>query len=112
MYKNLAKSVKASLTASFQLSCLITARIDEWKGTDERFIIHWQEKIRAHEASVPGTGKWSDNMKMIILENSTTPLLYLKNVRHIAEQLKTHIGDAFSYDYHCVLLKLASQNHD
>ena len=65
-----------------------------------------------YEATVPNTDKWSDSMKMIMLENDLVPLPHIKSVKDMAEKLKTHSGDIFFYDYYKQLLKLSAQNHD
>ena len=56
-------SVKAYLIFSSQLSFLIITKIDERKGTDEGFILHWQDKLRIYEATVPSTKKYPCVMK-------------------------------------------------
>ena len=49
---------------------------------------------------------------MIMLENSIEQRPYLKQVKQMADQLKTHIGDTLSYDYYQQLLISATQKHD
>ena len=88
-------SIKASLTTSSQISYLTISIIDELKGVDEDFIIHWNEKLRACEATIPRTDKWSDSMEKIMLEHDAAPLPQLKNVKCMDEQLKLIVGALF-----------------
>ena len=43
-----------------------------------------------HEAEVLYSGKWSDNMKNIILENDTESFPHLNSVKGMAEKLKAY----------------------
>ena len=60
--------MKASLITSSQLSYLTITRTYEWKGVDEGFILHWQDKLRIYEDTVPSTEKWLESIKTIMLE--------------------------------------------
>ena len=50
IYKHLSayyeENTKVALDSSSLLAYITTARIDEWKGSSESFILNWQEKIR------------------------------------------------------------------
>ena len=64
------------------------------------FFLYWKNKIRVYEDEVPCTDKWPDSMKAIMLENSVTLGSHLKQVKEMAEKLKTHSEGALSY-YKC-----------
>ena len=100
MFKFHANSVKSSLKTSSQLSDLTIEKIDEWKVTDESFIIYWKNELRTCEDTFPRTEKWLDSMKIIMLENFVALCPHLKNVKDMSEQTKTHIRDTFPYDYY------------
>ena len=47
-----------------------------------------------------------------MLKNAIAPRPHLKSFKGMDEQLKTHSGHTFSYEYYQKLLKSAAQNHD
>ena len=61
---------------------------------------------------MPTTDKWSDAVKYVILENSVTSRLHLKQVEDNTNKIKTHSKSTLSYDDYRHLLKYAAQNYD
>ena len=61
VYKDLlyyhVNSVKASLLTTSQMNFIIVKASCEWKGIDENFILHWQDKLRMIEAIVSDNDK-------------------------------------------------------
>ena len=57
--------------------------IDECKGSDESVLLHWQDKLRVHETTVPRTEFFSENMKTIMLGNAVTQRSHVKQVKEM-----------------------------
>ena len=61
---------------------------------------------------MPGTDRLSDIMKTIMLESSITSHSYLKKVKDMNQQLKTHNRETLSYHNFQHLLKSCAQNRN
>ena len=74
------------------LAYIKTARIDEWKGSSESFVLNLQEKVRQCELLVNSTDKLSDAIKLTMFQNAVLTVEYLKQVKDTAQQLKVFLG--------------------
>ena len=71
---------EASLDSSILLACVTTARIDHWKGSSESFILNCQEKIWQPELLVKSEDKFSNTIKIAMLQDVVSPVEYSKQV--------------------------------
>ena len=101
-YKHLSacyeENAKAALDSSSLLAYITTARIDEWKGSGESFILNWKEKVRQYELLVKPEDKFSPVIKLTMLQNEVSPVEYLKHVKCTTQQLKVSLGQDLHYD--------------
>ena len=79
------KNDKAALDSSVLLACITTARVDERKGSSKSFILNWQEKVRQYELLAKNEDKFSNAIKLTMLQNAVSPLECLKRAKDIAE---------------------------
>ena len=77
----------------------------KWKGTDESFMLNWQEKVRKHELLVKPEDKCSNAIKLTMLQNAVSNVDHLKQVKDTAEQLKVSLGQDLKCDGYEQLLK-------
>ena len=106
------KKEKASLDAPTLLAYVTTTRIDEWKGTIGSFILNCQEKVKEHELLVKSEEKFSDAIKLTMLQNSVSPVDHLKQVKETAQQLKFSLFQDLIFDGYEKLLKETAFTHD
>ena len=106
------ENAKAALDSSSLLACITAARIDEWKGSSESFMLNWQEKVRQYELLVKPEDKFSSAIKLTMLQNTISPVEHLKQVKDTAQQLKVSLGQDLQYDGYEKLLKETTITHD
>ena len=106
-------STKASINAADTLSYITTAKIENWKGTSESFVLHWQDQIRLYETLSASTKHLDDSLKLTLLQNSVHSNTYLRAVKDQADQLKSYnSSNELNYDQYCALLLSAANNYD
>ena len=104
--------MKAALYSSSLLAYITTARIDEWKGTGESFILNWQEKVRQYGILVKPEDTFSDPIKLTMLQNAVSTVDHLKQVKDTSEQLKVSLGKDLKCDGYEQLLKQTAITYD
>ena len=116
IYKHLSacceENAKAALDSSSLLACITAARIDEWKGSSESFILNWQEKVRQYELLVKSEENFSDAIKLTMLQNAVSHVEHLKQVKGTANQLKVSLRQDLLYDGCEKILKETVITHD
>jgi hypothetical protein len=88
------------------LGYITSAKIGDgsWHGTDENFILNWQEQIRLYEWLTPTSGHISDEQKLTMLQTAVHPLQELRQVKANAALLKVHTKQGLDYEAYPSLL--------
>ena len=104
------KSTKAAMESTDLLSYITSTRLGtgDWRGTNENFILHWQDKVRLYEKQVPIADHFSDGQKRTMLENTVAAIPELRHVKNTADLQRTSTGRSLSYDEYCSLLLSAA----
>jgi hypothetical protein len=107
------KSVKASLDQSQLMVYITTIKIGDgsWRGSAASFVLNWQDKVREFEKLSDAKNHFSDEWKLIMLQNAVHPLAELRQVKLTADQNKV-AGVALTYDNYFKLLYSAAVNYD
>ena len=86
------KSVKASLDQSQLMVYITTIRIGDgsWRGSAASFVLNGQDKVREFEKLSEAKNHFSDEWKLIMLQNAVHPLPMIDQVGHHARQLLRH----------------------
>jgi hypothetical protein len=118
IYKNLCDHAVTSSAAEHKggdiLSYLTAARLGDgkWKGTNDGFIIHWQEQLRIYEDMQDSSMHFDPKLKKTLLQNAVSIVPELNQVKENAQQLTINSGITTTYDSYCKLLHSAAQTLD
>jgi hypothetical protein len=107
------KSIKASLDQSQLMVYITTIKIgdDSWRGLAASFVLNWQDKVREFEKLSDAKNHFSDEWKLIMLQNAVHPLAELHH-KLTADQNKV-AGVTLTYDnYFNKLLYSATVNYN
>jgi hypothetical protein len=107
------KLVKASLDQSQLMVYITSIKIGDgsWHGPVASFILNWQDKLREFEKLSNAKNHFSDEWKLIMLQNAIHPLAELCQVKLTADQNKV-AGVVLTYDNSFKLLYSAAVNYD
>jgi hypothetical protein len=107
------KSVKASLDQSQLMVYITTIKIGDgsWHGSVASFILNWQDKVCKFEKLSDAKNHFSDEWKLIMLQNAVHPRAKLCQVKLTADQNKV-AGVMLTYDNYFKLLYSAAVNYD
>jgi hypothetical protein len=108
------KSTKSALTSTKILSYITSAKLGDgsWNGTNENFILNWQEQVRLYERLVPLSGHFSDEQKLSMLQTVVHPIQELRQVKATAALLKAHTKKHLDYEAYSTLLLPAATDYD
>ena len=81
-------STKATLDASDLLSYIASTTIDKWKGTVQKFILHWQDQVRKYHDLTPSK-PLTEEVQQTLLQNAVFHIPELHAVKVQADQHKT-----------------------
>ena len=112
--KHALRSTKASLSSQSLLTYITSVRLGDgkWKGTYHSFLVNWKNQIRLYENMVSGKSRFSDEQKMIMLQNAVHPIEDLRAVKNTADQFKAQTGSEIDYHAYYRLLVSAAQQLD
>jgi hypothetical protein len=107
-------STKAQIQSSDNLTYITSAKLggNDWQGTTEGFILHWQNQVRMHERMVNANDRLTDTVLKTLLENAVHPIADLRQVKDNAALHQTHTGIPLTYAQYCTLLLSAAAGHD
>lgn len=76
LVKHCTKSIKASLDLTMIMEYIMTSRLGKgsWVGSTTSFILNWQDKIHEFEKITDKLTQFSDEWKLILLQNAMHPL--------------------------------------
>ena len=105
------KLVKASLDQSQLMIYITMIKIGDgsWCGSVASFVLNWQDKVRKFEKLSDAKNHFSDEWKLIMLQNAVHPLAELHQVKLTANQNKV-AGVTLTYDNYFKLLYSAAVN--
>lgn len=118
IYKELSdharKSTQAAIDSSELLSYITTTRMsnDRWRGTAKSFILHWCDKLRLYEDLVEASDRFTDNVKMAMLQNAVSGIAALHQVKTTAAHEIARGGTALTYQQYKTLLLSAAATYD
>jgi hypothetical protein len=92
---------------------ITTIRIGDgsWNGSAASFVLNWQDKVREFEKLSDTKNHFSDEWKLIMLQNAVHPLSELCQVKTTADQNKV-AGIALTYESYFKLLYSAAISYD
>ena len=82
-----------------------------WHGSAALFILNWQDKVREFEKLSDTKNHFSEEWKLIMLQNAVHPLSELRQVKTTADQNKV-AGVALTYESYFKLLYSAAVSYD
>jgi hypothetical protein len=94
-------STKAQINSADTLTYITSARLgnNEWQGTTESFILHWQNQVRMHERTVDFNDRLTDSVLKTLLENTVHSISDLRQVKEHAALQQTTIPTRSSSDF-------------
>ena len=77
------KSTQASIDTADLLSYITTIKLHDstWRSGAHAFVLHWCDKLRVYEDLVPQSDHFTDNVKLIMLQNTVTGVSELNQVK-------------------------------
>jgi hypothetical protein len=107
-------STKAQIYSADTLTYLTSTRLgtNDWQGSTESFILHWQNQAHILERLVDPTDKLTNSVLKTLLENAVHPIAELRQVKINATLQQTHTGQALTYQQYFPLLLSAAANYD
>ena len=82
-----------------------------WNGSAASFVLNWQDKVREFEKLSDTKNHFSDEWKLIMLQNAVCPLSELCQVKTTTDQNKV-AGVALMYESYFKLLYSAAISYD
>jgi hypothetical protein len=113
LVEHYTRSVKASLDQSQLMIYITTIWIGDgsWHGSAASFVLNWQDKVREFEKLSDTKNHFSDEWKLIMLQNAVHPLSELRQVKTTADQNKV-AGIALTYESYFKLLYSAAVSYN
>ena len=82
-----------------------------WNGSAASFVLNWKDKVREFENLSDTKNHFSEEWKLIMLQNAVHPLSELRQVKTTADQNKV-AGVALTYESYFKLLYSAAVSYD
>ena len=107
-------STQASIDTADLLKYITTVQLHEsrWRGTSHSFILHWCDKVREYEGLVPKADHFTDNVKMIMLQNTVSGVSALHHVKTQSAHDVAHGKPKLTFASYKVLLLSAASTYD
>ena len=108
-----SKSTKAAIDSIELLEYITSTRYDRsFKGSAHSYILHWREKLRLFQEMVKKTDRFSENMKMTMLQQAVSSLPELDSVKQTLQTDYVNHGTAPDYQNYVKLLLSKASAYD
>ena len=87
---------------------------DTWRGTNESFVMHYNDQLRLLDSLVDSGEKLPDNARVIFLESAVESVPDLQRVKVLISSLKTEFSEALVKDHEGdaqLILELLHEHH-
>ena len=115
IYKELMIHATASTQATIDtdelLSYVTSTKLNksQWRGTHHAFILHWCDQLRKYEDMIDKADHFTDNVKMIMLQNAVSGVSALHQVKTQSAHDVAHGKPPLDYiNYRTLLLSAAT----
>ena len=107
-------STQATIDSNELLSYLTSTKLNktQWRGTHHAFVLHWCDQLRKYEDLMDKKDHFSNNVKMVMLQNAVAGVSALHNVKIQAAHDVAHGKSPLNYDSYKVLLLSAATVED
>ncbi|KAG7338517.1 reverse transcriptase RNA-dependent DNA polymerase [Nitzschia inconspicua] len=108
------QSVVADIKANQIMAYLTTSTIGDgkFKGTTSEFIAHWSDQVRQYETIKGESSAFNDNEKIIHLSRAVATISELRQVKIVAEWMRTSTKDPIEFQRYYELLSAAAAQYD
>jgi hypothetical protein len=111
--KHYNESTAAKISSGTTLSYLTSAKYgSSWTGTAEGFILHWKNRLRIYNDTVPATEKLPPQLCLSLLESSVRDVSELCQVNTTANLDLAKRGSPINYENYLSLLLAAATLYD
>ena len=109
-----SKSTRALLESGDLLMYISQVRLGDgsWKAGACKFILHWEEQVRQYEKLVTENDRFSEAVKLQMLQNAVFNIPDLRQVKQQADQMMTQTGRKLTYAEYVALLSSAAAQYD
>ena len=118
IYKELkahaTESTQATLDTDELLTYITSTKLSkgQWRGTHHEFILHWCDQLRKYEGMINKADRFTDNVKMTMLQNAVSGVSALHQVKTQAAHDVAHGKTPLNYTNYRILLLSAATIED